>query len=220
MIYAKLLQLPLFTGMSRDELKSIMSKTKMSFAKALPGNVIARQDSRCGVLLIMTDGEAECAAKAFDGSYTICERITAPAIIQPDGIFGRFQEFTRTLTALTPANTITIEKNEIQRLTEQSLIFRLNLLGTLSTALQKERQELWRGAPRDLETRIIDFLRRRCLSPTGSKTIMIKMQTLAAMLNDSRLDISHALNNMQGQGLLKLSRGKITIPDMHQLIAR
>lgn len=45
----------------------------------------------------------------------------------------------------------------------------------------------------------------------------IKMETLAQELNDSRLDISTALNSMQKAGLLTLSRGKIFIPHAEKL---
>ena len=44
------------------------------------------------------------------------------------------------------------------------------------------------------------------------------MTRLAEELNDSRLDISHALNHLQKQGLLILSRGKIDVPDMEKLL--
>lgn len=47
--------------------------------------------------------------------------------------------------------------------------------------------------------------------------VKIKMETLAQELNDSRLDISTALNSMQKSGLLTLSRGKIFIPHAEKL---
>lgn len=45
------------------------------------------------------------------------------------------------------------------------------------------------------------------------------MERLAAEVNDSRLDISRALNKMQNEGLLQLSRGRITIPALEKLIS-
>ena len=41
---------------------------------------------------------------------------------------------------------------------------------------------------------------------------------MAKELNDSRLDISHALNNMQKEGLLTLHRGRIEIPMIERLL--
>ena len=44
------------------------------------------------------------------------------------------------------------------------------------------------------------------------------MTRLAEELNDSRLDVSIALNHLQDKGLIQLSRGKITVPAMEDLL--
>jgi biotin operon repressor len=44
------------------------------------------------------------------------------------------------------------------------------------------------------------------------------MTQLAEELNDSRLNISIALNSMQDDGLIILSRGMITIPKLEKVI--
>jgi DNA-binding GntR family transcriptional regulator len=44
------------------------------------------------------------------------------------------------------------------------------------------------------------------------------MNQLAADLNDSRLDISKSLNQMQEDGLLTLHRGRIEIPMLERLL--
>jgi DNA-binding GntR family transcriptional regulator len=44
------------------------------------------------------------------------------------------------------------------------------------------------------------------------------MNQLAAELNDSRLDISRTLNQMEDDGLLTLHRGRIEIPMLERLL--
>jgi hypothetical protein len=44
------------------------------------------------------------------------------------------------------------------------------------------------------------------------------MQQLGRELNDSRLDISRALNEMQSDNLISLHRGRIEIPTLEQLL--
>lgn len=218
MIYDKLLRLPLFTGMSLDELQRIMSKTKIDFGKYEEGSAIVRKGEKCSRLLIVVDGTVESFAESDDGSFSLSELLHAPVILQQNAIFGRFQEFTRTVKAVSKVSTITLDKTEIQSLISKSMVFRLNLLGTFSTVLQKREQELWRQSATSLEDRIIFFFRLHCLTPVGQKFFKIKMQTLAGILNSKRRDVSQALNSLQDQHLLVLSRGKVEIPDMHRLL--
>ena len=65
---------------------------------------------------------------------------------------------------------------------------------------------------------IVRFFFSHCLYPAGAKTFYILMTQMGQELNDSRLDISRALNQMQEDGLLTLHRGRIEIPMLEQLL--
>ena len=103
-------------------------------------------------------------------------------------------------------------------LLETQLVFRLNMLNLLAADAQRLRHRAWRSAPQSLLDRITRFFFSRCLYPAGPKTFYILMNQIAAELNDSRLDISHALNAMQADGLLTLHRGRIEIPMLERLL--
>jgi Mn-dependent DtxR family transcriptional regulator len=77
--------------------------------------------------------------------------------------------------------------------------------------IQKQERQLLRKFPESLESRIIRFVSDRCLRPAGKKIINIKMTQLAKEINDSRLDVSKALNRMEKMGLVELRRGYIYI---------
>ncbi len=224
-----LASLPLFMGMSQTELEGIMTQFRIDFKKYDVGKAIVKRGDNCGKLVIVNSGNILCQARSDDGAYSMEEVLSAPVMMQTDGIFGRFQQYTRTVKAVTPVSTLTFEKGEIQKLLASSLIFRLNFVGILSTKLQKREQQLWEQqyipkgntqAEKDndeLQCRIKTFLRQRCLTPVGTKTFFIKMSTLGSILGFRRQEVSVALNSMQGQGLIKLSRGKITIPQMQKV---
>ena len=44
------------------------------------------------------------------------------------------------------------------------------------------------------------------------------MTRLAEEVNDSRLNVSRILNDMQHRGLIELSRGKIEVPQLERLL--
>ena len=113
---------------------------------------------------------------------------------------------------------ITIDKQEVLLLLETQLVFRLNMLNSLATDVQRMRHRAWRSAPQSLRRHITRFFFSRCLYPAGPKTFYILMNQLAAELNDSRLDISRTLNQMEDDGLLTLHRGRIEIPMLERLL--
>lgn len=216
-LYNKLITLPLFVGMSKDELKEIVTQTKFNFLKAESGNIIVREDEKSGQLLLLVSGEIELSSHADDKGYVVYEYLKGPCTLQPERTFGLTQRYSSTVTAMTTCNLICINKNEILRLTDVSLIFRLNLLNTISTALQKQKKLSWASIPQNPEQRIVRFFLSRCVHPAGHKVFKIKMDRLAEELNDSRLHISESLNAMDSRGWIKLSRGKIDIPAIERL---
>lgn len=224
-----LASLPLFVGMSRKELESIMTQTRIDFNKLEAGTVIARRNQPCGKLIIAISGELLCETCSDDNAYKIEENISAPMILQSAGIFGKYQVFTKTIKAVTQTNTITFEKDELHNLLDKSLIFRINLIGLLATQLQKREQQLWErqyhpmgDTLADLRNdllvyRIKQFIKHRCVTPAGQKVLYVSMETLGGLLGHNRQQISKALCSLEQEGHLTCSRGKIVIPQLQYL---
>lgn len=216
-LYEKLLELPLFQGMSRDDLDTVVGQTRFNFGKFRPGEVVAKAGTECHHILFLLTGSLTVESKADDYSYAFIEDIAAPHMLQPEYLFGISPRYTRTYIAREDCSFITLSKTETLKLTDDFIIFKLNLLNIISTRAQKAAQCPWRPNVTDLRSLIYRFFSTHCLYPAGHKTVVIKMVKLAEELNDSRLDISRALNQMQSQGLLQLYRGRIIIPKLELL---
>lgn len=217
-LYNKLITLPLFMGMSKADLEEIIATTKFDFKKAEAGDLVVKDGEKSGQLLLLVDGEIELSTNADDNGYTVMEHVKAPTAIQPERTFGLTQRYSCSVRAITEASFISINKNETLRLTNDSLIFRLNLLNSISTTLQKRNHESWKSVPQSLDQRISRFFVAHCFHPGGRKIFKIKMSRLASELNDNRLHVSQALHRMSEQGILSLSRGQIDIPSIERLI--
>jgi CRP-like cAMP-binding protein len=142
----------------------------------------------------------------------------APNILQLESVFGYYQRYTHDFIALTDVNFITIDKEEVMRLTEDFLVFRLNIINHFATLAQKKMRQAWTRPPQSLEERVIRFLVQHSTYPAGHKVFNILMTRLADELNDSRLNVSRVLNDMQHKGLITLGRGKIDIPQLERLL--
>lgn len=217
-IYEKLLLFPLFQGMSRDDLEQVAGHTRFGFSKINAGATVVADGDDCQQLFFMINGTLRVETMSDDRGYTVVEQLEAPVILQPEVIFGYTQRYTHTYIAQTDANFITIGKDEVLRLSEDFLVFRLNLLNLFATQTQKTARMLWQHVPYSLENRIVRFFAQHCLYPAGPKVFHILMNRLANELNDSRLDVSRALNALQHEGKIELRRGRVVIPQMERLL--
>lgn len=217
-IYEKLLLFPLFQGMSRDDLELVAGHTRLGFSKMNQGSTIVTEGDDCRQLLFLINGTLRVETMADDRSYMVVEQLDAPVILQPEVIFGYTQRYTHTYIAKTDVNLITVGKDEVLRLSEDFLVFRLNLLNMFATQTQKSSRLLWQHVPVTLEDRIVRFFAQHCIYPAGPKMFHVLMNRLAEELNDSRLDVSRALNALQRDGKIVLHRGRVEIPQMERLL--
>ena len=217
-IYDKLLQFSLFQGMSRDDLELVAGHTRFGFVKVQQGKTVVKEGAACTHLYFLINGTIRVESRSDDHSYTVIEQMQAPYILQPEAIFGYQQRYTQTILAQTDTNFITIGKDEVVRLSEDFLVFRLNLLNIFATQTQKLARQYWRHYPRSLRERLIRFFVQHSVYPAGPKMFHILMNQLAGELNDSRLNVSRELNEMQADGLIILHRGRIEIPLLERIL--
>lgn len=216
-IYDHLLRFQLFQGLSRTELLQMAGNTKFGFRKEESGVTMVREGEVCRELLFLVSGTLQLTTRSDDGSYRLIERLTAPWLLQPEGIFGAMPRYTCTFTTLEPCHFITLSKDEVLRLTDDFLIIRLNLMNMLATMAQKRARLPWRRVPSSLRERFVRFMMDHSAYPAGPKTLYILMKRLADDLYDSRLDISRMLNQLQREGLVELHRGRIEVPSLEKL---
>ena len=217
-IYDRLLQFPLFQGMSRDDLEIVAGHTRFGFQKVTAGRQIVHAGDPCTHLYFLINGTLKIETFSDDSRYSVIEQMSSPYILQQESIFGYYQRYTHNFYALTDANFLTLDKEEVVRLSEDFLVFRLNLMNHLATQSQKLIQMQWRRSPLSLRERIVRFFFQHTLYPAGPKTFHILMERLAEEVNDSRLNVSRALNRMQESGILELHRGRIEIPQLERLL--
>ena len=110
-MFDTLLQLPLFQGLCHEDFTNILEKTKLHFTRFKEGELIKKQGESCDQLLFLLKGELSVETVSNDGSYTFIEQIEAPAVIEPQSLFGMKVKYASTYTAKTEVHAITICKS-------------------------------------------------------------------------------------------------------------
>ena len=219
-IFDRLLEFPVFQGLGKIDLEEMVAQTKFDFHKFPSGKMIVREGDKCNRLFFLLSGKIETCRESDDHGYCIYEERSAPLLLQSEALFGYSQRFAQTVTAATEVGIMTVDEDEVLKFLERYHVVRLNVVNRLATNIQQLQRLAWKHQSEDLSQRIIDFVAMRCKVPTGKKVVKIKMTRLAHELNDNRLNVSIALNELADAGLIELRRGSFVIPAMEFLINR
>lgn len=215
--YDTLLRFPFFQGMNETELAEIATKTRFDFINVSPKQYIVSKGTACHQLLLLSDGEVLVSQEDANTSCLLKERISQPLAIQPERLFGLNQNYSITIQALSKCSLLALNKQEVLKLLSHYMLFQFNMLNFLSTCAQRYRQLLWNTKPQGVQYKIILFVLNRCLTSNGYKDIKIRLYDLASEISESRLNVSKALHEMQGEGLLRMNRLHIIVDDMEKL---
>ena len=216
-MYDKLLQLPLFQGISKFDFTDSLEKVKIHFNKYEPGNCLVKQDTPCNQLIFVLDGEVQIESNDPIHKYTIWESFKSPNVIEPYSLFGMRPYFTASYTAITEVNTLNIEKSYILNELCRYEVFNLNYMNMLSNRSQVIYNKLWNAHIGKTRDKIINFLLLRCMTPYGTKKMSIRMEDLARLIDDTRINVSNVLNDLQNKGLIQLGRRTFTINDLREV---
>lgn len=217
-VYDKLLDFSVFQGLNKREMENIIANTRFGFHKYAKNLTLIKADSVCDRLCFILSGKVILIKESDDHSYMFYEEIPAPAIIEPEVLFGHKQRFSFTVRTASEVGMMTVSGEEVSKFLEQYPIVRMNMVNLLSTHIQELMHSAWKRQSNILEKRLVDFVAVHCIRKAGRKEIKIKMVDLARELNDGRLNVSRTLNKLQLLGLLNLQRGGFVIPALERLI--
>lgn len=219
-MFEMLLELPLFQGLCLADLTRIIETERMAFEKYDAGKYLIKQDTSCRRIVFLLKGTLTKHTVSDNHTYAVSERISAPAVLQPESIFGLTPMYAHSYQAQSDAHIIAINKDAVNRTLMQYEIFRINLNNYLSTKIQRTQRLLWGPVPTSVEQSIVRFLRLHIQHPAGEKILHIKMEDLGKQIKETRINVSRALNRMQRQGLVLLRRKEIVIPSFERLQAQ
>ena len=217
-MYDNLLLLPLFQGLSKNDFTTILEKVRFHFLTYQEGETFIRQGETCQQLCFLLNGKAVARTTVEEPTYILSETIDAPTIIEPQSLFGMQPKYTATYQAQTQVKVLTIDKSYIFSELNKHEIFQLNFLNILSNRAQTANQKLWNAYVGSLNEKVIRFIALRRQNPIGGeKMLKITMEDWANLIDETRINLSRLLNELQDKGLIQLKRREFFIPDFEKL---
>lgn len=217
-IYDTLLQLPLLQGLGKGDFTNIIEKVKFHFQHIEAGKKIFAQGETCRQLVFLLEGEISSHTQSDVHHYLLTEIHQGPIIIEPYSLFGMQTTFSATYKAHTHVKLLTIDKAFVLSDLIHYEIFRINFLNLLSNRCQITQQKLRNSRTGSIKEKLADFFLLRCAKAEGEKRLHITMEDLANLFNETRINVSKLLNELQDKEVIQLRRKEIAIPALEKLL--
>ena len=88
LICQQMMSLPLFLGMSSNDISNLLTTIPIAYHVYGDGKVVAQADTACNSLICLVRGKMRVSTTADDHGYTIEELFEAPNVVQPERLFG------------------------------------------------------------------------------------------------------------------------------------
>ena len=217
-MFDTLLELPLFQGLSRDDLTRILESTHLDFFSQKKGSTLFRQDDGCTGLTFVIEGTLRQNTLSADRTWSVDEQLGARSLIGLDVLYGSTRTHRHTYTALCHTRLVHMDKRTAGALIAYFEVFRLNVLNRLTTEAIRQAQVRWLPSARSLDGRIATFMRQHVQRPAGPKTFHISQQQLGEYLGEEYHTVGRAITRMENEGLLTKGHRYIDIPAFETLI--
>ena len=202
--------LPLLQGVSAEDILDMQEKGILRLVSIEPeeGDVIV-QGQYCKTLTMLMQGSMLCTSNG--DSWTLTEEIKAPAILEEEAVWSLTQRYNHTYQPLSEGKLLVIDRRHVMQTMMRNEVFRINLLTRLASRLEKYHTSRQTRSQQDIQSKIKQFFCDISYTNSLPKHLKIKMTTLAQLLDETRLNISKTLHQMQANGDVALTREQITL---------
>lgn len=218
--YEQLASIPLFLGIDGLTLAGICEAAGQAVGTVRRGTAAIEAGEQCRSLFFLLEGELEAATTFCGGRFALRETVKAPAVVEPQCLFGLHTTYTRTYTAaagncvcLRLPKTLVVNRMLVNE------VFRFNFVNMLSSRAQETENRMRGSNASTPEGRMTALFARQMLRTVGTKTLKCRMVDLAEVIGETRLNVSRMLHALESKGLLAVVRGGMVIPAFERLMA-
>ena len=210
-MYEKLMELPLFQGVSRDKLSELIEKTPFHFVKYNAGERVVAAHDECTHIRFVISGDVRIDLPSSNRKVVVSETLSGPNVIGPDYLFGRNTFYPFNATALTECGILQIVKADFINILMNDKVFLFNMLNILSRNSQKGTFGLMALSSGSIAERLAFII--TSLTQKGSKDIRVsyKQKDLCSILGVQRSSLVNALEHLREENILDFNLTEIRV---------
>lgn len=216
-MYERMLQLPIFQGLSEQQLTEIIEKIPFSFMRFNEGDVISQAGDVASHVTFILSGKVRYVTPAFGGEALIQQDFEGPHTMPFYYMFGAETRNGSTLTALEPVGVMQLDKGGFLTLMQFSPIIVVNVMNILSTHAQRQHRALDITAEPDKTMRLAQWLLAYTDHRSTDIVINAPIRTWCQMLQLSAQDFWDSFSCIEKHGCIELFGKKLRLKDRYGL---
>lgn len=216
-MYDRLLELPLFQGLSRDQLTEILEKVPFHFQQYKPGDMIFNPGEPCEHVTFILSGEVRLVTPTYAGRIIISQDFGAPHTMPFYYLFGVETRYPNALYALDPTGVMQLDKEGFLKCLQTNSILLINMLNILSTHAQKQHYAMNFAGEDDPVLRLASWLLAFSFRPATSVYFDAHEADWCHLLQLDSPSFWRSVAVLEGDGILEVVNGKLKLLDRYGL---
>ena len=212
-----LINCPIFSGLSEEELNVIFSKSHHFTRTFEVGEIAAFSGETVNFLMVVLEGSVKGEMVDFSGKTIKIDDIRAPRVLASAFIFGKQNKFPVNVMANEKTKLLYIPKYDFMKMLQADIRILQNFLNVVSSQTQMLASKLKFLSFKTIKGKIAQYL----LGLAGPDKDMIELpltqHDLAEQFGVARPSLARAMGEMADEGIISVDRKVVRILDRKRL---
>lgn len=217
-MFEQLMRLPLFQGVSHEQLQGLVEKIPFHFLKFADGQPIIKVGDPCTHLRFVVSGSVTVVTPSQALRVVVNQRLDAPNVIGADYLFGRYTAYPFDVHACGTCGILQLLKADYVNILRSNNVFLFNALNYLSRNAQKATLPLLVQSQGLIGERLARLIVSLTSALSRNIVIDFRQKDLCLLLGARRTSLMRALSEMREQGLIDYNLSQIKVIDRAGLL--
>lgn len=217
-MYEMIMDLPLFKGVSKDQISLFLEKTHIGFSNYSVGDVLAEPGEPVGMVRFVISGDLSIIHPLDGAGITVEERSGFGKVLGADRLFGLAPGYPYKAVAKTKTSVMEFSKAQYVNLLHSDRIYMLNFFNYLSLRAQRPVDSMTKFCHGDIMSRI--SLLVSVMTDPMADEIVIRgdNEAFASYCNSDEESVAHWRNMLCRVGLADCDREAIRIKSRREFL--
>lgn len=216
-MYDLILQLPIFQGLSIEQLTGILEKIPFSFCRFAPGDMILSRNQKCEQVYFLLNGCVRQVTYAFCEKVEIKHYYEGPHTLSFHNLFGAKTTYDYELNAQTEVGMMCVCKSQFLNLLQSNSILLINMMNMLSSQAQRQYSVMSFNGFRNPLLKLAHCLLMLSDGQSVSVSLRAEESDWLEILGVDASDFYQSVTILQKKGCVKMENGLLKLTDRYDL---